>query len=167
MNILTVGGVAYMRLQQMGLKSSYNNYARTQGIVIAQDFIDTLRNNVEHFQTAGDSGYIVSNHARSKDISSINLSKKICTVSSSTDSNSNTSQSISCNTETIFDVQKAFVQQQLQSSVSNSVLCYRVKTDGFVRVTFLWKDNSAASRAINLNSLSNLKQNMVDIYAQL
>ncbi len=180
--IMTVGGVAYMRLQQMGLQYGHNNYARTQGIVIVEDFVDTLRNNVEHFQSANTDGYIVSSRAGAKKISAIDLSKKTCKVSVSADSVGKTSKVISCDTNTIFELQKSFIQQQLQASVSNSVLCYRVNTDGFVRVTYLWKDNSAASKAINLSTLNSggycpadfntaidakLEENMVSIYAQL
>ncbi len=180
--IMTIGGVAYMRLQQMGLQSSYNNYARTQGVVIVAGFIDTLRNNTEYFQTGDMEGYIISGRATSKKIGSIDFSKKICSVSNSTNSAGEVSKKISCNNETIFQLQNRFVQQQLQSSVPNSILCYRTNKEGFVRVTYLWKDNSAASKAVDLETLNRgdycpadfnmvvnpaLEQNMVSIYAQL
>ncbi len=180
--IMTIGGVAYMRLQQMGLQYGHNNYARTQGIVIAEDFVDTLRNNLEHFQHGVVGGHIISGNAGANGVNPIDLSQQPCTVSTSTASNGDTSQSISCNTKTIFELQNRFVQQQLQASVSNSVLCYRVNRTGFVRVTYLWKDNSAASKDIDLTTLNSggycpadfntavdakLEENMVTIYAQL
>ncbi len=179
--MMIVGSVAYMRLQQMGLKSSYNNYARTQGIVIAENFIDTLRNNIEYFQGSDINGHIKSSSVATKGVNPIDLSTKPCVITPS-HSDHRTSSSISCDSEAIFNLQNGFIQQQLQSSVASSVLCYRVSKNGFVRVTYLWKDNSAAGKVISLDDLnkgdycptdfnavidSKLEQNMVSVYAQL
>ncbi|PID66711.1 MAG: hypothetical protein CR975_01380 [Gammaproteobacteria bacterium] len=158
--VLTVGGVAYMRLQQTGLQYSYNNYARTQGVAIIGDFIDTLRSNIDKISIADIDGSIISGQvgtdaARTLDISKIG---------------------------DVFAFQQELVRQQLLTTVSNSVLCFRVRKDGLVRATYIWKDNSRAGKDVDLTTLSSggycpanfsaaidaaIKQNTVTIYAQL
>ncbi len=181
--IMTIGGVAYMRLQQIGLQHHYNNYARTQGVTIAHDFIDTLRNNIDHFDNTIIEGKIVANNAELNPNEPFDFNKnKSCLTTMSQASNGVPTASTTCDPKKTFELQNTFIQQQLQASVPNSILCYRISQTGFVRVTYLWKDNSKASQQIDLTQLQNgrycpekfntvvdakLKHNVVSIYAQL
>ncbi len=203
--IMTVGGIAYMRLQQVGLKAGYNNYVRTQGIAIADNFVDTLRNNINYFETAGNSISLQCQSSSTEICGVLTVSrkpgvftpyidfnaKKICknvtvkTVAS--DGKETATTQFVCDPWLAFRFQRAFIDRQMQNSVSNSVMCYRIRQDGLARVTFIWRDNSKASKNIDIATMNNgekskggycpdnfndevddnLKQNMVSIYAQL
>ncbi len=197
--IMTIGGIAYMRLQQTGLRYSYNNYVRTQGMVIAENFVDTLRNNIDYFEKASECkgktdevcGVMTVTHKPEEVIQSSVFDEKICAnvimKEVTSDGKEKESTRFQCNPELAFKLQNEFVGKQLQNSVSNSVICYRVRQDGLARITFMWKDNSEASRNIDVAKLmkkeiadnycpkafdddkfdDSLKQNMVSIYAQL
>ncbi len=172
--IMTVGGIAYMRLQQMGLQYSHNNYARTQGIAVANNFVDTLRNNIDYFSSGVQPGYITAKPVVGAGSDKISFANS-CVASGSADGRL-------CEPEAVFNLQNSFIQQQLRTSSPNSVLCYQINNEGFVRVTYLWKDNGAESKDIALDKLNKgeycpqtfngavdakLKQNTVTIYAQL
>ncbi len=189
--IMTIGGIAYMRLQQVGLKYSYNNYARTQGIVMARNFADILRNNSDYFEKQPVNGVYVISVNKGAATPPSYLGKKACRkqiqISIASDGTQKTNSVFRCNTWEIFSDQLALLKNQLGNSISNSVMCYRVNKDGLARVTFIWRDNSEASKNIDIATMNkgekskggycpdnfddeiddNLKQNMVSIYAQL
>ncbi len=154
--IMIVGSVAFMRLQQMGLQYSYNNYARTEGLALAENFIEQLRGNVDIIRdNKGLAGVISGAKGGTKET---NLTKNVA----------------------VFRQQIAMVQKQMERKpekelIPNSKLCYVTNVDGFVRVTYLWKDNSKESRDFEVEcpaaaEIFNKKinqTNSVTIYAQL
>ncbi len=85
-----------------------------------------------------------------------------------------------------FERQLKDVREQMKSVARLSVLCYRVNTEGFVRVTYRWTDNEDKSNKDFVNQLKTASSslcptsfsqpmtkdggvisNMVNIYAQL
>lgn len=161
--ILTVGGIAYMRLQQMGLQYAANNAARTQGVAVIEGFVEQLRSNVGYIRSVGGgiNGAIVSGK-----------------VTAPT-KNVNCSGSADCG-KVIFRFHEYLTSQQMLSIVSlagNSRLCYveRDANTGNVRVTFQWVDNSRKGRVVDLRDNKscpafndNLDQNnSVTMYVQL
>ncbi len=160
--VMVVGGVAYMKLQQQGLQYSYNNAARVQGMMVAEDFIEQLRGNIA----------IVDNNIadKSKDFTGV--------IKSSGDPALENYSATVASADEIFKKQLEMIQAQAKTFSSNSALCFRVKQDGFVRVDYLWLDNSLESKdkelicpsKFNYQVKDNTKvnfNNKVTIYAQL
>lgn len=154
--VMTVGGVAYMKLQQRGLQSGFNNYARSQGIAITQNFVEQLRSNVGYVKTSTDAEKKIS---ASESVA--NPAVPDCNSSQATCSNS------------IFDFQNNLIRKQMQAVSANSILCYRRGSNGYVRVTYIWPTNSQLSNNTDaglqcpgLNAATN-QNNSVTIYAQL
>lgn len=154
--VLTVGGVAFMKLQRIGLQNSTNDYARNQGTAIAGNFIEQLRGNVDYMDfTAGNNGSIIAG------------------ITPTTSSGCNASAAC-----TAFDYQRYLISLQMQNTLSTgqSILCYRQHptTDGYLRVTFIWNDKiSTTGAALTATSCPNSfnavlnNTNSVDIYARL
>lgn len=161
--ILTIGGVAYMKLQQRGLQYNYNNYARTQGLAIAQGLVEQLRGNVGYFGNTRITGKVESSASIEAPVS--------CSSSSGTVNSTNHTCA-----ESIFKYQMSLISQQMQLVSKDSVLCYLeqpgVNIRGHLRVTYIWKDNSKAGQQValncpaNFNSVTN-QSNAVTIYVQL
>lgn len=155
--ILTVGGAAFMKLQRIGLQYNYNNYARTQGIVIAQGFIEQLRSNIAYVKNAAAIQDKVTAKAEDyKPNTAIDCSGTATTCANS-----------------IFAHQKYLISQQIATVTPNSVLCYSQGTArGHIRVTYLWQDNSKAGKATDIKNCpafteQTTQTNSVTIYAQL
>lgn len=155
--IMTVGGAAFMKLQRVGLQYNYNNYARTQGVVIAQGFVEQLRSNIT---------YVKENLINDKITSKVSDYKPTTTI--------NCSIAADC-AENIFKHQKYLISQQIAEVSPNSVLCYIEnpdETEGHIRVTYLWQDNSKEGKTTKITTCPKFADtttltNSVTIYAQL
>lgn len=155
--IMTVGGAAFMKLQGVGLQYNYNNYARTQGVAIAQGFVEQLRSNIAYVKSTTLNEKIQSTVADYEPTSVIDCSG-----------------SASACAGNVFAHQKYLISQQIAEVSPNSVLCYREhpSTEGYVRVTYLWQDNSEDGKTTNITACPDFATattltNSVTIYAQL
>lgn len=167
--VMTIGGIAYMKLQQRGLKYNYNNYARTQGLAISQGLVEQLRANVGYFGNTRISGQIAGNINPSAAVS--------CSSSTPTSGGSSSMVNHACARQ-IFAYQQGLISRQMATVSGNSILCYQEKAGGargYIRVTYIWQDNSQAGRNVQLNCPTSFsaaipttnKANTVSIYAQL
>lgn len=155
--ILTVGGAAFMKLQGMGLQYNYNNYARTQGMAIARGLVEQLRSNIAYAKSTDLNAQIKSTVTDYEPTSTIDCSGSAATCATN-----------------VFKHQEYLISQQIAEVSPNSVLCYRehASTEGYVRVTYLWQDNSEEGKTTNItdcpafDATTNLS-NSVTIYAQL
>ncbi len=160
--ILTVGGVAYMRLQQIGLQSGFNNAARTQGVTLINSFTEQLRSNVTLIRdgTATDkTGSFIAG-----------------SVTAPTETVNCDSSTLTC-ARTMFNLHRYLTSQQMLqiTPANNSRLCYAESgtNAGLMRLTFQWRDNSPAGQAVNLTGAcpafnADINQNnSVTIYVQL
>ncbi len=160
--IMTVGGVAFMKLQQMGLQYNFNNYARTQGTLFAEDFIEQLRGNIGLLKAAQVSGTLISG--------SISKTEPAPTAAVNC---SSTTQTQSC-AASLLALQKYLISQQMATIASDSILCYQENAagSGYLRVTYLWRDNSSEGQTASLDCPTTFNENKapnnsVTIYAQL
>ncbi len=161
--VLTVGGVAYMRLQQMGLQSGFNNAARTQGVAVINGFTEQLRSNITLIRD----GTVA-------DKTGSFLAGSVAVPTATVDCDSST---LAC-AKTMFDLHRYLTSQQMTqiTSANNSRLCYTESgtNAGLMRLTFQWRDNSVLGQAVNFTSNpcpafnANIDQNnSVTIYVQL
>lgn len=161
--VMTIGGVAFMKLQQMGLQYSFNNYARTQGVVFAEDFIEQLRSNVGLLKSASVSGTVIRGEI-----------SKTETVPSTQVNCSSESNTASCSAS-LLALQKYLISQQMSAIASDSKLCYleRAAGTGHLRITYLWQDNSKKGKSASTTCPATFADNSLDlnnsvtIYAQL
>lgn len=171
--VLTVGGVAYMKLQQTGLQYNFNNAARSRGAAVINGFVEHLRSNVNYVRyTNNISGSIVADGV-TEPSSAIS-----CSSRSDTDSKTAT-----CATA-VFNLHRYLLSKRMAdiTAANNSRLCYVESSTeaGLMRLTFQWRDNSKESvdndalsvacpdfNANLKNSTTNYKNNSVTIYAQL
>ncbi len=132
--VMVVGGVAYMKLQQTGLRYSYNNYMRVQGSAVATNFIEQLRGNVD----------IAANITADPNCThgGIPCTKGTLVGLPQDTYNASVPANIKGAFEPIFKRQLEDVREQMKVVARNSVLCYLIDTDGFVRVTYRWADNN-------------------------
>lgn len=168
--VLTVGGVAYMKLQQTGLQYGFNNAARSQGVALATGFIEQLRSNVGYLRTNGLA-------ANTSSPTPIKGSFKAGKADEPTDEvNCDSSANTKACSEAIFSLHSYLTSEQMKSITpeDNSLLCYEESPTnaGFIRVTFRWRDNSKDGKSINLSTCpefsDDLEQNnSVTIYAQI
>ncbi len=164
--VLTVGGVAYMRLQQMGLQSGFNNAARTQGVALLNGFTEKLRSNITLIRdgsAADKTGFV--------------LAGDISAPSDTVDCDSST---LEC-ARRMFNLHRYLASQQMTQITSddNSRLCYTESgtNAGLMRLTFQWRDNSTAGQAVDFTDTTNWacpafnadinQNNSVTIYVQL
>lgn len=169
--VMTVGGVAYMKLQQRGLQYGFNNYARTQGIAITQDFVEQLRSNVGYVSSAGViSGSVSPTASPPADITACNSS---ASASSASGASVSTGVNGAC-AERVFGFQNYLIAQQMKAVTERSILCYQesAAVSGLMRVTYLWQDNSKEGKNVVLNCPADFntdvnQNNSVTIYAQL
>ncbi len=164
--VLTVGGVAYMKLQQMSLQSGFNNAARTRGVALINGFTEQLRSNVNYIRTA-----------TAPIAGSITTAPGTAPPPPSTVANCDSeTDDVGCAT-TIFDLHQFLISQQMLqiTPAGNSRLCYTESNtnSGLIRMTFQWRDNSPAGQTINLtgacpafNATIN-QNNSVTMYVQL
>ncbi len=166
--VLTVGGVAYMRLQQMGLQSGFNNAARTQGVALLNGFTEKLRSNITLIRngTAADkTGSVLAGNVAAP------------SASDTVDCDSST---LAC-ARRMFNLHRYLTSQQMKqiTSDNNSRLCYRESNTnaGLMRLTFQWRDNSTAGQTVDFTDTTNWacpafnanidQNNSVTIYVQL
>lgn len=138
--VLTLGCLAFLKLQRTGMQYAFNDYARSQGVAITQGFAEKLRGNVRFLNTSIDDGSISSTDTRL----SSNLPQKSthCQPDPST---------IAC-AKAMFDYQRYLTAQQMKMLLKGqSLLCYEKEDDddkyGAVRLTFIWVDSSASEKA--------------------
>ncbi len=173
--VMIVGGVAYMKLQQTGLRYSYNNYMRIQGETIARNFIEQLRGNVDITQNI-----VVSGTSPAVFFGTL-------VGLPSNQYNASAPANVQGAYQSVFIKQLKDVRAQMKLASRLSVLCYRVNINGYVRVTYRWTDNEDKNKKAFINQLrtassslcprsfeavmsnqdNSVISNMVDIYAQL
>lgn len=140
--VLTVGCLAFLKLQQTGMKYSFNDYARSQGVAVAQGFAEKLRGNVNLLSSTVKSGSILGG-----DVS----------LSSALPQDDTDCQSANPGTtcaEAMLEYQSYLTSKQMQSLLAGqSRLCYRIINDianakyGSVRLTYMWVDNTSGTTA--------------------
>lgn len=163
--VLTVGGIAYMKLQRVGLQQGFNNATRSQGIALVTGFVEQLRSNTNYLQ-------VVGLPADGDSFKGGTISKP--TNAANCDSKSESTKKTCA--ETIFALHQYLTSEQMKGIVpaNNSLLCYTQSsaTTGLMRVTFIWRDNSEVGKSITLSSCPDFNEditqnNSVTIYAQL
>ncbi len=161
--VMMVGSLGFLKLQQMGLQSNFNNFARIQGTTLAEGFVEQLRGNVGFLKSARISGVKIQGHITSS--SGVAL-KGTADCSSSI----NTSQCAN----NIMAFHQFTLSQQMNSVASNSSLCYleQAAGSGRFRITYLWQDNTDVGKNASLEcpTFNDNKldlNNSVTIYAQL
>lgn len=136
--VLTVGCLAFLKLQQTGMKYSFNDYARSQGVAVAQGFAEKLRGNVNLLSSTVKSGSILGG-----DVS----------LSSALPQDDTDCQSANPGTtcaEAMLEYQSYLTSKQMQSLLAGqSRLCYRMHDTkyGSVRLTYMWVDNTSGTTA--------------------
>ncbi len=171
--VLVVGCVGFLKLQRIGLQSSFNDYARAQGVAISQGFIDGLRGNIRFLgvDKADRTGSIVSSAAMA------------ATALPQTKANCKANVPETACAKAVLDYHKYVANTYMQRAVpgdGRSVLCYAESPDadllGYMRVTFLWLDNTSSAKAaltadncpaFNDRPAGDLLTHSVSIYAQL
>lgn len=167
--VLVIGSAAFMRLQQIGLQQSFNNYARAEGTVIASNFSNYLRSNL---------GFVRFNVAKNGSI----IGGREAAPAQLPQDNANCSAdqaSQSCSESTLA-FHRYLISKKMEQTVpaGNSLLCYRESNaiDGYMRITYLWvdknnKDEVLAANdcpgAFDTNLASALLPNSVTVYVQL
>lgn len=168
--VLTVGGVAYMKLQRTGLQYGFNNAARSQGVALVTGFIEQLRSNVGYLRTVG----LAADGGTGTALNASFLGGKVTAPTAEVNCNSSTA-SKAC-AEAIFGLHQYLTSEQMTAiaPAGNSRLCYTesATTAGMMRVTFIWRDNSVAGSTVDLSVCPNFNENLqqnnsVTVYAQL
>lgn len=160
--LLTVGCLAFLKLQRVGLQYSFYDYARSQGVAIAQGFAEKLRGNLALVREDTFSGSVKSSDAvpATVDLPQTNAD---CT---------NANPSTAC-AKAMLTYQSYLTAQQMKHLIKgNSVLCYSRNADsrGLVRLTFMWVDNTSRNTTIICPTSfaeNDTIENAVTIYAQL
>lgn len=169
--VLTIGALAFLKLQTLSLHTSFNDYAKVHGSTFIHNFVEQLRTN-RHFIN-------------------LNLSEKNhYIIGGSVAVVAPPQQQSSCQSESKIDVcasklldyQRYLTSQQMQSALpaKNSLLCYREDNNraGFMRLDFIWLDNSETDKTATLSSSDcpkafdtsikeSQRNHQVTIYAQL
>lgn len=168
--VLTIGGLAYMKLQRTGLQYGFNNSARSQGVALVTGFVEQLRSNVGYLRTAG----LAANGGTGAAINGSFIGGGVAAPTTAVNCNSAT-DTAGC-AATIFDFHSYLTSQQMThiAPAGNSRLCYTESSAdaGMLRITFKWRDNSAEGKVVDLtrcpafNDNTN-QNNSVTIYAQL
>lgn len=136
--VLTVGCLAFLKLQRLGIQYAFNDYARSQGVAIAQGFTEKLRSNTP-FVNAADLQYgdIKSNASLSGTLPQENANCEADTPG------------IAC-AKALLDYHRYLTAQQMKTFIKGkSKLCYRKHPSikGSLRLTFMWVDNSSTQKA--------------------
>lgn len=150
--VLTVGALAFLKLQHRGLQYSFNDYARSQGVAITQGFVEKLRGNTT----------VVDAY-------------KACHVSSESVKCEPTIQAT-------FQKQIKLTQKQMADSIKGqTILCFIKKGDNKnnreLHLTFMWVDSTIKdAKKVDLNysycpkkfgDTISFIENSVTIYATL
>ncbi len=169
--VLSVGVLAFMKLQNISLQTGFNSYARTQGLATIESFIASLRTNT-HFSnlpTRQTNDFILGGTVEANPPPQYH---SIC----QTNTNATACASVS------FDYQRYLISQQMQTALpdKNSLLCYQQDGHGkgFIRVDFLWLDSSTKAknqtlsgndcpRTFQSSNKEAHKNHQITIYAQL
>lgn len=135
--VLTVGCLAFLKLQHKGLQYSFNDYARSQGVAITQGFVERLRGNTA-FLNAGIADGSISNGDKT-------LANALSTATSACGASK---PNKTC-AKAMFDYQKYLTAQQMQTAMKGqSRLCYLHNNDTRgLRLTFMWIDSTASEDA--------------------
>lgn len=135
--VLTVGCLAFLKLQQMSLQYAFNDYARSQGVAITQGFIEKLRGN-RAFLTIGI-------HSGSITAGDNNLSSQL----PQTTADCTASPPDSDCAKAILAYQRYLTSRQMKQLIKGkSILCYQMGSNvGLLRLTFMWLDNSSSKDA--------------------
>ncbi len=169
--VLTVGVLAFMKLQNISLQTGFNSYARTQGLTVIQSFIANLRANTgfadlpntqtDNFILGGT--ITATNTPQTHPACQSNTTAKQCA-------------------DALLNYQRYLISQQMQTALptKNSLLCYQQdnKIKGFIRVDFFWLDDSTKIKMATLSasdcpssfhagSEDEHKNHQITIYAQL
>ncbi len=145
--VMVVGSLGFLRLQQISLQSSFNNYARSEGTVLANGFMEQLRSNVLLLRS-----------------SSSAFQGEITKDNEAADENN-------CHGNKICKLNLSALRKQINRK--GAVLCYREQAagTGYMRITYMWQDNSEDGRNAGLNCPTfeqhTNANNSVTIYAQL
>lgn len=133
--VLTVGCLAFLKLQQTGIQYSFNDYARSQGVAITQGFAEKLRGNIAFTDPSINSGSIVAGD------SSLSTS-----LPQETTDCTNAVPGKEC-AKAILAYQSYLTSQQMKNLIKgDSILCYQKgATPGSVRLTFIWLDTALFS----------------------
>lgn len=134
--VLTLGCLAFLKLQRTGMQYSFNDYARSQGVAISQGFAEKLRGNMIFLNKAIDSGSISS--------ADTGLLSKLPQQSSDCQSSR---PGTDC-AKAMLTYQSYLTGQQMQALLKGqSRLCYLKHNSATVRLTFMWVDNVASEEA--------------------
>lgn len=133
--VLTVGAVAFMKLQATGLQYSYNDYARGQGTALTRDFVDQLRSNIGYITLSNTdkTGYILAGGvAKSKP------------PQEDTDCQSKVPEKGCAKAVLNFTRHMTSTKMAMITRDNRSILCYQEhnSSPGYIRVSYLWRDNS-------------------------
>lgn len=141
--VLTVGSIAFLRLQQIALQSSFNDYARRQATSISQGFVDLLRSNPQYMNLsdANKNNSIIG--GKSKSTVSLPQSNGNCKSSN---------PGKVCALATL-NYHRYLIDLQMKDALAakQSLLCYRENTNqsGYIRITFMWLDSTNNYSATN------------------
>ncbi len=160
--VMVVGSVAFLRLQQTALQTTFNNYARSQGTVIVNAFAEQMRSNIGLLRVAQASGNPLEGRIEAG------------AMEEATTAECSSEQSPEVCSQNILALHSSILSQQMANVSGNSALCYleRAAGTGHVRVTYMWQDNSALGQnaavvcpdAFNAQINAN---NSVTIYVQI
>ncbi len=184
--VLVVGCVGFLKLQRIGLRSSFNDYARAQGVAVSQGFIDGLRGNIRFLSVVD----TMNDNNELPKMSSF-VSSSTMPVANPPQDNGDCQAGVpdeDC-AKAVLDYQKYVANTYMQRALpgdGRSVLCYHLAKEplGAMRVTFLWLDNTSSDRgalttdscrgfevepaaAMSAAPTSDLLKHSVSIYAQL
>lgn len=169
--ILSVGAIAFMKLQRVGLQYSFNDYSRTQGISIASDFVDQVRTNTNFVK--------LSDNKKNNFI--LGGAIKNTTPPQANANCASTKPGKQC-VESTLAYHRFIISKKMASVMApeRSLLCYNEhKTiKGYLRVTYMWRDrvNTNVDNFSNKNcpqdfsaaiTNSSDQENSVTIYAQI
>ncbi len=161
--VMVIGGLGFLKLQQMGLQYGFNNYARAQGTVLADGLVEQLRSNIGLLRSSQASGTAIQG----------SITKALAATAVNAPDCSSLENMDSC-AKSVRAFHEHILSQQMQSIAGNSTLCYveRAAGTGNMRITYLWQDNSKEGKDANIACPADFNahinpNNSVTIYAQL
>lgn len=174
--VLTTGAVAFLRLQTIGLQYSFNDYVRNQATSISRDFVEILRSNTGFMDLANNqTGYIIADKTA--------YNKGLKRPQENSDCK-NSKPKKTCYQASL-NYQIYLINQRMLNVMpeKRSILCYRehASLDGYIRITYIWRDNSNKKNTSNLTgkdcpaafdteygvAANQERSNSVTIYAQI
>lgn len=135
--VLTVGCLAFLKLQRIGVQYAFNDYARSQGVAIAQGFTEKLRSNTPFI------------HADDLQYGNIKSYTTLSGVFPQENANCQAdTPGIAC-AKALLDYHRYLTAQQMKAFIKGkSKLCYRKHPSikGSLRLTFMWVDSSSSKK---------------------